>query len=137
VAENDNPRPVEIAWEGDSYDVLKSWPKPIRIDFGISLREMQSGKAPLLDTRRMASVGDGVYELKDSDEATWYRMMYLKRIGDVIHILDCFEKDTAKTERKDLNRATTRLQKVLQRIREEKQNAKHQSKKQAGPRNKR
>jgi len=49
----------------------------------------------------MLSIARGVFELKDSDERTWYRMLYLARVQDTIHILDCFEKDTAKTERKD------------------------------------
>jgi len=117
-------RVADIAWEGDSLDVLKSWPKPIRIDFGNSLQEMQHGRSPRLDTRRMESVGKGVFELKDSDDKTWYRMMYLTRIGDVIHVLDCFEKDTAKTEKKDLNRAKTRLSAVNQRLTKERRDAK-------------
>lgn len=102
----------------------QTWPKPIRIDFGNSLREMQHGHPPRLDTRRMESVGKGVFELKDSDDKTWYRMMYLTRIGDVIHVLDCFEKDTAKTEKKDLNRAKARLSAVNQRLMKERRDAK-------------
>ena len=46
-------------------------------------------------------------------------MVYLARIEDTIYVLDCFEKDTAKTERKDLNTATSRLSQVKQRILEE------------------
>ena len=36
-------------------------------------------------------------------------MLYLARVEDKIYVLDCFEKDTAKTERKDLNTARQRL----------------------------
>jgi phage-related protein len=129
VATNEKPRNAEIAWEGDSFEVLKSWPKGIRIDFGNSLREMQFGKPAKLDTRRMESIGKKVFELKDSDDVTWYRMMYLTRVGDVIHVLDCFEKDTAKTEKKDLQRAKSRLQLVNHRLREEQRNAKRKGKK--------
>jgi len=39
---------------------------------------------------------DGVFELKDSDERTWYRMIYLARKNDVIFVLDCFEKDSRR-----------------------------------------
>ena len=66
-------------WEGDSWDILKSWPKSIRLDFGPSLREMQQGRPPRLYVRPMQSIGDGVFELKDSDESAWYRMIYLAR----------------------------------------------------------
>jgi phage-related protein len=82
VAQGENPRVATISWEGDSWHILKSWPKSIRLDFGTSLREMQQGRPPRLDVRPMQSVGDGVFELKDSDESTWYRMMYLARKND-------------------------------------------------------
>jgi phage-related protein len=72
-----------------------------------------------LNVRPMQSIGSGVFELKDSDEKTWYRMVYLARIEDTIYVLDCFEKDTARTERKDLNTARSRLSQVKQRILEE------------------
>lgn len=72
----------------------------------------------------MQSVGAGVFELKDADEKTWYRLLYLARIDDVIYVLDCFEKDTAKTERKELNRARQRLSAVRVRLMERKKNEK-------------
>jgi phage-related protein len=128
VATNERLLIADIVWEGDSFEVLKSWPKGIRIDFGNSLREMQLGKPAKLETRRMESVGKKVFELKDSDDITWYRMMYLTRVGDLIHVLDCFEKDTAKTEKKDLQRAKSRLQLVNQRLGEEQRNAKRKAK---------
>jgi len=124
VSTNEKSRIADIVWEGNSYEVLMSWPKGIRSDFGHSLREMQQGRSAKLDTRRMESIGKGVFELKDSDDSTWYRMMYLTRVGDVIHILDCFKKKTAKTEKKDISRATSRLSDVNQRIMEERKNAK-------------
>jgi phage-related protein len=43
-------------------------------------------------------------------------------------VLDCFEKDTAKTERKDLNTATSRLSQVKQRILEERRHEKRKPK---------
>lgn len=76
----------------------------------------------------MQSIGKGVFELKDSDDNTWYRMVYLARVNDVIYVLHCFEKDTAKTEKKDLKTAKIRLSGVQQRIREERRNEKHKTK---------
>ena len=46
----------------------------------------------------MPSIAPGVFELKDSDESTWYRLIYLARVKDTLHVLHCFEKNTAKTE---------------------------------------
>ena len=117
-------QPASISWEGDSWKVLKSWPKAVQWDFGNSLREMQSGRPARLNVRPMQSIGPGVFELKDADEREWYRMIYLARVGDTIYVLDCFEKDTAKTERKDLNTARNRLATVRQRFQEERRNDK-------------
>jgi phage-related protein len=65
----------------------------------------------------MASVGKGVWELKDGDERTWYRLMYLTWIGDTIHVLHCFEKDSRKTDRRDLEVSKSRLKEIRRRLR--------------------
>ena len=122
---NERTRMATVSWEGDSWKVLKSWPKAIQWDFGNSLREMQYGRAAKLQVRPMQSIGSGVFELKDADEKTWYRMVYLARIEDTVYVLDCFEKNTAKTERKDLHTAAARLSNVRQRILEERKREKH------------
>ncbi len=124
MASADKAPIAAISWEGDSWDVLKSWPKAIQWDFGDSLREMQHGRPARLNVRPMQSIDKGVFELKDADEKTWYRMLYLARVKDTIYVLDCFEKDTAKTERKDLNRASARLAAVRRRILEERRDEK-------------
>jgi phage-related protein len=72
----------------------------------------------------MQSVGKGVFELKDADDATWYRMLYLARIDDVIYVLDCFTKNTRKTESNTLNKARARLSQVRLRIQERKKEVK-------------
>jgi phage-related protein len=125
VPPNERTRMATVSWEGDSWKVLKSWPKAIQWDFGNSLREMQYGRAAKLPVRPMQAIGSGVFELKDADEKTWYRMVYLARIEDTVYVLDCFEKNTAKTERKDLHTAAARLSNVRQRILEERKREKH------------
>ncbi len=79
-----------------------------------------------MDVRPMPSIGRGVFELKDADESAWYRMIYLARKNDVIFVLDCFEKESRKTEKHDIRRATARLKQVRQRFMEERKSAKHQ-----------
>lgn len=66
----------------------------------------------------MPSVGKGVWELKEGDGRTWYRVMYLTRINNVIHVLHCFEKDSRKTDKRDIETAKSRLSEVQRRIRE-------------------
>jgi phage-related protein len=69
----------------------------------------------------MPSIGPGVWELKESDPQTWYRVMYLSVIDNVIHILHCFEKDSRKTDRRDIETAKARLKEVRQRLRAQRQ----------------
>jgi phage-related protein len=66
----------------------------------------------------MSSVGKGVWELKEGDARTWYRVIYLTRIGNTVHVLHCFEKDSRKTDRRDIAAAKARLSNVLQRLSE-------------------
>ena len=74
---------------------------------------------PASSTRRMESVGSGVWELKERDERKWYRVMYLARIDNVIYVLHCFEKQSRKTDRRDLETAKERLTRVRQRLQQQ------------------
>ena len=111
--------PAEIHWEGDAREVLARFPASIRAEFGYSLWQLQQGRTPNSATRRMQSLGPGIWELKESDQKTWYRVMYLSRVRNVIYVLHCFEKRSHKTDRRDLEIVRERLHRVRQRIRQE------------------
>ena len=68
----------------------------------------------------MSSIGPGVFELRDQDERAWYRVIYLSRVRDVIHVLHCFEKRSRKTPLKEIHVARQRLKAVRARMIEEK-----------------
>lgn len=123
MTDNDTPTLAEIHWEGDSREALASFPEAIRGSLGFGLYELQLGRKPSMTTRRLESVGAGVYELKEADERSWYRVIYLAKIADVIHVLHCFEKHGRKTDRRDLNVAKERLSRVRQRIEEQRRHA--------------
>jgi phage-related protein len=110
---------AEIHFEGDSLEVLSAFPDDIKRALGFSLRQLQIGREPTSQTRSMSSIGLGVWELKEADERTWYRAIYLSRIGNTIYVLHCFEKDSRKTGRRDIETARQRLKLVRQRIREQ------------------
>jgi phage-related protein len=108
--------PAEIHWEGDSKEVLSGFPRDVKLGLGYSLRRLQNGEFPACETRSMASIGKGVWELKESDERAWYRVVYLTKIGGVIHVLHCFEKESRRTDKRDVATARARLKQVLNRI---------------------
>lgn len=126
-ANEGNRTTAGISWEGNSHDVLKQWPREIQRDFGMSLRNLQLGERPDLEARPMQSIGQGVFELKAADKFAWYRVIYLARIENTIHVLDSFTKKSRKTEKNDLNRARARLAQVRRRLQEERIDAKRKS----------
>ena len=117
-----------LSWEGDSRDVLSSFPREVKEDIGYALWQLQSGEIPE-NIRPMKSIGSGVFEIKESDERSWYRVIYLSKVGNTIYILHSFEKQSGKTEKRDLETARLRLAQVNRRLAEEARDAKHKEKK--------
>jgi phage-related protein len=121
--ETEESRLAQIAWEGDSREVLKGFPEGVRQNFGFELWQLQLGERPT-DYRPLTSIGPGVFELRDQDERAWYRVVYLSRIENVIYVLHCFEKKSREMPRKDFEKAKQRLKAVKARLAEEKRDEK-------------
>lgn len=116
------PPSAKVSWEGDSLDVVRTFPVHVRQELGLDIRRLQQGTMPH-DSRPMPSIGQGVFELRQRDARGWYRLIYLTRVGETLHMLHAFEKKSAKTSRNDLAVATARLKVVRARIAEEKRDA--------------
>ena len=112
-----------IAWEGDSREVLISFPESVRQNLGFYLWQLQQGERPA-NYRPLPSIGAGVFELRDQDERAWYRVIYVSRINDVIHVLHSFEKKSREMPRKDFEKAKQMLRAVKARLAEEKRHEK-------------
>ncbi len=121
-------QPAEIHFEGDSLEVLSGFPDEIKRTLGFSLRQLQLGRKPTSQTRSMSSIGAGVYELKEADERAWYRAIYLSKIGNTIYVLHCFEKESRKTDRRDIEVASQRFKLVKQRLQEQRTHEKRHDK---------
>lgn len=72
-----------VVCEGDSLEILKSFPEDVRQNLGFQLWQLQRGGRPS-DFRPLPSIGAGIFELRDQDERAWYRVVYLSRTSDVI-----------------------------------------------------
>lgn len=121
--QTEGQRLAVIAWEGDSREVLQSFPNGVRANFGFELWQLQQGERPS-DYRPLPWVGAGVFELREQDERAWYRVVYLSRIHDVIYVLHCFEKKSREMPRRGFERAKQRLKAVKARLAEEKRHEK-------------
>ena len=121
--ESSNPKEAVIAWEGDSLRVMRRFHDEVKQNLGHQLRLLQRGERPT-DYRPVATIGPGVFELRDQDERAWYRVIYLSRVRNVIHILHCFEKKSREIPRKDVQLAQQRFKAVRARMEEERKHAK-------------
>jgi phage-related protein len=115
----ERPRYATVVWEGDSKEVLHSFPDPVRQNLGFQLWQLQQGERAS-DYRPLPSIGTGVFELRDQDERAWYRVIYLSRINDVIYVLHCFEKKSREIPRRDFEKARQRLKAVKASLAEQK-----------------
>jgi phage-related protein len=105
-----------LSWEGNSKEVLRGFPATARSNLSYDLFLLEQHRMPEA-FRPMSSIGPKVYELKDGDEKTWYRLIYLSEINNVIYVLHCFEKQGSRTPRRDLKTAKKRLSDVNARLR--------------------
>jgi len=106
-----------VAWEGDSREVLQSFPEGARQNLGFQLWQLQQGERPS-DYRPLPSIGAGVYELRDQDERAWYRLIYIARIKETIYVLHCFEKKSREMPRREFETARRRFNAVKARLAE-------------------
>jgi phage-related protein len=113
------PQNAPVAWEGNSREVFMSFPETVKHNFGFYLWQLQEGESPT-NYRPLPSVGAGVYELRDQDERAWYRVVYLSRINNVIHVLHCFEKKSRQMPKRDFEKARQRLKVVKAHLAQEK-----------------
>ncbi len=121
--EGETPKLATVVWEGDSREVLRGFPEDVKQNLGFELWQLQLGENPR-DYRRLPSIGAGVFELRDQDERSWYRIVCLSRVSDVIHVLHCFEKKSRKMPRNDFEKAQQRLKAVKARMAEERKREK-------------
>ncbi|MHB1271521.1 MAG: type II toxin-antitoxin system RelE/ParE family toxin [Rhodanobacter sp.] len=110
-----DPKPVEF--RGSSLDDLRAFPLPARREAGHQIDQVQHGREPD-DWKPMNTVGQGVKEIRIRDAAGAFRVIYVAKLADAVHVLHCFQKKSEKTGKTDLDLAAKRyreLQKELER----------------------
>jgi phage-related protein len=64
----------------------------------------------------MNTVGQGVQEIRIRDAAGALRVMYVAKFDDAVYVLHCFQKETQKTSKADLNLAARRYRELLKEL---------------------
>lgn len=60
--------------------------------------------------------GAGVVELRIWDEAGTFRVVYIAKLADAVHVLHCFQKKTKQTAKRDIELAQKRLKALMKEI---------------------
>jgi phage-related protein len=92
-----DPKPIEF--RGSSLDDLRAFPEAARRQAGHQLDQVQHGREPD-DWKPMSMIGRGVREIRIRDAAGAFRVMYVAKFDDAVHVLHCFQKRRRKRARR-------------------------------------
>lgn len=101
----------KIIFHGSSRSDLKGFPRGAIQAAGYQLGKVQNGMEPS-DWALNKTVGQGVIEIRIWDEGDTFRVFYVAKFSDAIHVLHCFQKTTKQTPQRDINIAKTRYKKI-------------------------
>lgn len=96
-----------VHFHGTSLDDLREFPDVARREAGFQIDKLQKGLEPD-DWKPMVSVGTGAAEIRVRDASGAYRVIYVAKFSDAVHVLHAFEKKTMKTARPDIDLARKR-----------------------------
>jgi len=102
-----------VQWLGDSRDRLRRLPKTARSEIGYQLSLIQAGPSAC-DWKALPTVGSGVIEIRVHAEGE-YRVFYVAKFEDAIHVLHVFAKKTRKTSSLDVELGKKRYRELLER----------------------
>jgi phage-related protein len=100
----------QIVFHGTSRKEIKKFPDVVKMEAGHQLMRVQHGLDPS-DWKPMSSIGQGVREIRIRHEGQ-YRIIYVARFKDAVHVLHAFQKKTQKTQTHDIEIARRRYKEI-------------------------
>lgn len=97
---------------GSALGDLRAFSETARREAGYQLDRVQTGRDPD-DWKPMATVGQGVKEIRIRDADGAYRVIYLAKLADAVFVLHCFQKKTEQTSDKDIQLARKRYKDLM------------------------
>lgn len=101
----------DVVFLGDSLERVREFPETARKEAGVQLHKVQQGHEPS-DWKTMATVGQGVKEIRIRDDAGAFRVLYVAKIEDAVYVLHAFQKKTQQTAKRDLDLAAARFRQI-------------------------
>lgn len=84
---------------------------------GYQIDKVQRGLEPK-DWKPMATIGQGVREIRTRDTSGAFRVIYVAKLADAVYVLHCFQKKTQKTSKADLDLAEARYRALLSEVKQ-------------------
>lgn len=103
----------EIEFYSRTLDEIRDFPEAAKREAGHQLDRVQRGYDPA-DWKPMPSIGKGVREIRIQEQGQ-YRVIYIAKLEDAIHVLHAFQKKTQKTRKQDIEAAKHALKQILAR----------------------
>ena len=100
-----------LVFEGNSLKDLKGFSADAKTDAGHELDRVQQGLDPS-DFKAIPRVGKGAMELRIWDEEGTYRVLYVAKLKDAVHVLHCFKKTTQEISDADIEIAKKRYKAI-------------------------
>lgn len=100
-------------WLGSSYEDLFDFPREVNREAGFQLDKVQAALEPD-DWQSFEQLGAGTREIRLRDESGIYRVMYVAKFEEAVYVLDCFQKKTQATSKRDKEIAIARYKALLE-----------------------
>ena len=106
-----------LNFRGSALADLRAFPATVRQEVGYQLDKVQRGLEPK-DWKPMATVGQGVREIRIRDANGAFRVVYVAKLAEAVYVLHCFQKKTQKTSKADLDLAEARYRALLSEVKQ-------------------
>jgi len=101
----------DIIFHGTSLQDLKDFPQEARRNAGFQLDRVQHGLDPA-DWKPMVNIGQGVNEIRIREDNGQFRVIYVAKLADAVHVLHVFQKKTQRTAKADIDLARKRYREL-------------------------
>jgi len=107
-------KPIEF--RGSAREDLRAFPQAARREAGFQLDRVQCGLEPE-NWKPMNTIGAGVREIRITDAAGAFRVMYVAKFASALYVLHCFQKKTQRTRESDIELAARRYRELARELR--------------------
>ena len=103
-------------FRGSARDDLRAFPQAVRREAGFQRDRVQCGLEPE-NWKPMNTIGAGVREIRITDAAAAFRVMYVAKFASALYVLHCFQKKTQRTSDSDVDLEARRYRELVRELR--------------------